>query len=308
MYVTVVEVMPQILPVEDAEIAALARKRFEKQGIKVLTGAKVTALGDEYAGLFGRHEGLVGAVQAAADATGEAVWRLPLHPNYAEDLKSDITDIKHGTEGVPPGAGHGAHFIGFFVDPATPWAHIDIAGNEMSDSAKPLTPKGATGFGVRLLDALARAWKRLSEVPFSTWMVEAAALPAAGEGVDEWHPTFSLNPGTAGCSACGGTTGKPSTQHTGPCPTQWPRNWRSRSLDACSKDSPCRTMSPATGCSSLGSKPITVVAMTDLPEPDSPTTHRVWPGRMSSDTSVMAFARSPPAGKATDRPRMDRTG
>jgi len=42
--VTVVEVMPQILPVEDAEIAALARKRFEKQGIKILTGAKVTGV------------------------------------------------------------------------------------------------------------------------------------------------------------------------------------------------------------------------------------------------------------------------
>ena len=145
--------------VDGIEYVAATRKPAGIVDIATLTGAKVTALGDEYAGLFGRHEGLAGAVQAAADATGEAVWRLPLHPNYAEDLKSDIADIKHGTEGVPPGAGHGAHFIGFFVDPATPWAHIDIAGNEMSDSAKPLAPKGATGFGVRLLDALARAWK-----------------------------------------------------------------------------------------------------------------------------------------------------
>src|SRR5262249_6946 len=42
--VTVVEILPQILPVEDAEIAAFARKSFEKQGIKILTGAKVTKL------------------------------------------------------------------------------------------------------------------------------------------------------------------------------------------------------------------------------------------------------------------------
>jgi dihydrolipoamide dehydrogenase len=42
--VTVVEVLPQILPVEDAEIAAVARKQFEKQGIKILTAAKVTKL------------------------------------------------------------------------------------------------------------------------------------------------------------------------------------------------------------------------------------------------------------------------
>src|SRR6185503_20237394 len=42
--VTIVEVLPQILPVEDAEIAAFARKQFEKQGIKIITGAKVTKL------------------------------------------------------------------------------------------------------------------------------------------------------------------------------------------------------------------------------------------------------------------------
>jgi leucyl aminopeptidase len=145
--------------VDGIEYVAATRNPAAIVDVATLTGAKVTALGDEYAGLFGRHNGLVNAVQAAGDATGEAVWRLPLHPNYAEDLKSDVADIKHGTEGVPPGAGHGAHFISFFVDPATPWAHIDIAGNEMSDSAKPLTPKGATGFGVRLLDELARTWK-----------------------------------------------------------------------------------------------------------------------------------------------------
>lgn len=145
--------------VDGIEYVAATCKPAAIVDVATLTGAKVTALGDEYAGLFGRHEGLVSAVQAAADTTGEAVWRLPLHPNYADDLKSDIADIKHGTEGVPPGAGHGAHFIGFFIDPATPWAHIDIAGNEMSDSAKPLTPKGATGFGVRLLDELVRTWK-----------------------------------------------------------------------------------------------------------------------------------------------------
>lgn len=145
--------------VDGIEYVAATRKPAAIVDVATLTGAKVTALGDEYAGLFGRHDGLVGAVQAAGDKTGEAVWRLPLHPNYAEDLKSDVADIKHGTEGIPPGAGHGAHFIGFFVDPATPWAHIDIAGNELSDTARPLTPKGATGFGVRLLDELARSWK-----------------------------------------------------------------------------------------------------------------------------------------------------
>ncbi|MFN5781969.1 MAG: leucyl aminopeptidase [Novosphingobium sp.] len=145
--------------VDGIEYVAATRKPAAIIDVATLTGAKVTALGDEYAGLFGRSESLVGALMAAGERTGEALWRLPLHPNYADDLKSDVADIKHGTEGGAPGAGHGAHFIGHFVDPATPWAHIDIAGSELSDTARPLAPKGATGFGVRLLDELARNWK-----------------------------------------------------------------------------------------------------------------------------------------------------
>lgn len=149
----------RMVMVDGIEYVTAMRKPAAIVNIATLTGAKVTALGDEYAGLFGRNAGILAAVEAAGEKTGEAVWRLPLHSNYADDLKSDIADIKHGTEGVPPGAGIAAHFVGFFVDPALPWAHIDMAGNEMSDSAKPLTPKGATGYGVRLLDELARSWK-----------------------------------------------------------------------------------------------------------------------------------------------------
>lgn len=149
----------RMVMVDGIEYVTATRKPAAIVNIATLTGAKVTALGDEYAGLFGRNAAILAAVEAAGEKTGEAVWRLPLHPNYADDLKSDIADIKHGTEGVPPGAGIAAHFVGFFVDPALPWAHIDMAGNEMSDSARPLTPKGATGFGVRLLDELARSWK-----------------------------------------------------------------------------------------------------------------------------------------------------
>ncbi len=66
--VTVVELLPQILPVEDAEIAALARKRFEKQGIKILTGAKVTAL--EKAG-----DGVIAAIQDDKGQTSRAQFQ-----------------------------------------------------------------------------------------------------------------------------------------------------------------------------------------------------------------------------------------
>jgi dihydrolipoamide dehydrogenase len=64
--VTVVEVLPQILPVEDAEIAAFARKSFEKQGIKIFTGAKVTRLDKKGDGVSATIEDGKGGVQSLA--------------------------------------------------------------------------------------------------------------------------------------------------------------------------------------------------------------------------------------------------
>ncbi|MFN3619430.1 leucyl aminopeptidase [Sphingorhabdus sp.] len=124
-----------------------------------LTGSIVGALNDEYAGLFSRDDRLAAAVVAAGTATGEEVWRMPLHKNYLDDMKSDIADIKNVVEGGGPGAGLGATFVGFFVDKAVPWAHLDIAGVNWADKAGPVTPKGASGWGVQLLDALARNWR-----------------------------------------------------------------------------------------------------------------------------------------------------
>lgn len=124
-----------------------------------LTGAIVSALNDEYAGLFSRDDKLAAAVTAAGAATGEDVWRMPLHKNYLDDMKSDIADIKNVVEGGGPGAGLGATFVGFFVDKNIPWAHLDIAGVNWADRSGPVTPKGASGWGVQLLDALARNWK-----------------------------------------------------------------------------------------------------------------------------------------------------
>ena len=92
---------------------------------------------------------------SAGTATGELLWRLPLHPNYAEDVKSEIADVRNSLDGTPgPGASIGAAFINYFVDPALPWAHLDIAGTAWSTKDRPLTPKGATAWGVRLLDRL----------------------------------------------------------------------------------------------------------------------------------------------------------
>ena len=124
--------------------------------IATLTGSIVGALSDQYAGLFARDEALATKLLAAGTTSGEELWRMPLHAKYAERVKSDIADVRN-SGGDGPGASLGAHFIGFFVDDAMPWAHLDIAGVNRSDKASPLVPAGMTGFGVRLLDQLARS-------------------------------------------------------------------------------------------------------------------------------------------------------
>ncbi|MFN3473666.1 MAG: leucyl aminopeptidase family protein [Blastomonas sp.] len=122
--------------------------------IATLTGSIVTALGDDYAGLFTRHKPLADQLLQAGDKSGDALWQMPLHPSYAEDTKSTIADIKNsGASGA--GAGAGAHFIGAFIKPETPWAHIDIAGMAWGGSSD-TKAAGSTGYGVRLLEAFVR--------------------------------------------------------------------------------------------------------------------------------------------------------
>ena len=87
-----------------------------------------------------------------------------------------------------------------------------------------------------------------------------------------------------------------------------PRNWRRRAGAACSTSSPSSSTWPAWACSSRGSSPIAVCAVTDLPEPDSPTTHTISPGPTVSEMSWTALARSEPAGRLTMRPLMASTG
>lgn len=125
--------------------------------IATLTGAVGGALGDDYAGLFSRHEAAAEQIEAASDATGEGVWRLPLHPSYAQDTSSTIADIKNAGDGGA-GAGTGAWFIGEFVSREMPWVHLDIA-NMAYGGPSDWKPAGSAGFGVRLLEQFVRDWK-----------------------------------------------------------------------------------------------------------------------------------------------------
>ena len=123
--------------------------------VATLTGSVGRALGDEYAGVFSWDDEIAARVKAAGEASGDDVWRLPLHKNHNEQIKSVIADVKNSQTGAP-GASTGAAFIGAFVKEETPWAHLDIAGMDWREEATPTTPIGASGFSVRLLDQLAR--------------------------------------------------------------------------------------------------------------------------------------------------------
>lgn len=148
------------LVLADANEYVIANKKpAALVNMATLTGSIVGALNDEYAGLFSRDDDLADRLIAAGKASAEELWRMPLHKNHLEDMKSDIADIKNVVEGGGPGASLGATFIGFFVGQDTPWAHLDIAGVNWADKAGPVTPRGASGWGVRLLDELARNWR-----------------------------------------------------------------------------------------------------------------------------------------------------
>lgn len=143
-----------------ADAVWYAQTRFEPRlviDLATLTGAIITALGDEYAGLFSRDERLAEQLLAAGVRSGEELWRMPLHPSYAEDLKSPIADLRETGGAHKAGAGIGAHFIGEWVRKDVPWAHLDIAGVAWRGAgATPTVPEGASAFGVRLLDRLVR--------------------------------------------------------------------------------------------------------------------------------------------------------
>jgi leucyl aminopeptidase len=117
--------------------------------IATLTGGVVTALGATHAGLFAGDDRLAELVSRCAQRTGELVWRLPLHPAYAEMVKGRYAQLTNRTERREAAAITAAEFLHHFAGD-TPWAHIDIAGGAY-DARRPYFDKGATGFGVRLL-------------------------------------------------------------------------------------------------------------------------------------------------------------
>jgi leucyl aminopeptidase len=131
-----------------------AQDRFKPQvmvNLATLTGAIVVALGYEHAGLFSNNDALAGQLAASGKTTGEKLWRLPLAKAYDKDIDSDVADVKNIGSGRGAGSITAAQFLQRFVNDV-PWAHLDIAGTSWDKKGRPLSAKGATAFGVRLLN------------------------------------------------------------------------------------------------------------------------------------------------------------
>jgi leucyl aminopeptidase len=123
--------------------------------VATLTGAIITALGNTHAGVVGDDDDWVAQVSAAGASSGELVWRLPLHPDYAKALDSETADVMNVNESRKAGSIVAAEFLHRFTGDV-PWAHLDIAGTAWG-AGRPYTPKGGSGFGVRLMVDLARS-------------------------------------------------------------------------------------------------------------------------------------------------------
>lgn len=116
-----------------------------------LTGAIVIALGHSYAGLFSNNAKLTKALNVAGEHCGELLWQLPMNAEFNKQMDSTVADMKN-VGGRAAGSCTAACFLQRFVKKETKWAHIDIAGMDLVEEPKPLYPKGASGYGVRLIN------------------------------------------------------------------------------------------------------------------------------------------------------------
>jgi len=138
-----------------ADVLWYCQNRFKPTAmidLATLTGAIIVGLGHEYAGLFSNDDALSQNLTKAGEATGEKVWRMPLHAAYDKMIDSDVADMKN-IGGRDAGSITAAQFLQRFVN-EVPWAHLDIAGMAWSSKNADTVPKGGTGYGVRLLDRL----------------------------------------------------------------------------------------------------------------------------------------------------------
>jgi len=127
--------------------------------IATLTGGALYVLGYSGAPIMSNNRKLADLIRAAADATSERVWEIPIWDDFRERMKSQIADLVN-SGGRPAATAIAGAFLENFIGD-WPWAHIDIANVDLEPNGKPYVPKGATGFGMRLLIEVLSNWKRV---------------------------------------------------------------------------------------------------------------------------------------------------
>ncbi len=127
--------------------------------LATLTGAIIVALADVYAGLFCNDDDLAKKIESCGTKTGERAWRLPIGEEYDEMINSDIADMKNVGSGRGAGSITAAQFLKRFVG-ETKWAHLDIAGVAWKGKGDAMAVKGASGYGVRLLNELVKTYEK----------------------------------------------------------------------------------------------------------------------------------------------------
>ncbi len=139
-----------------ADALAYGEKHYSPKAIidfATLTGACIVALGTNVAAIVSNDEKLSKKIIKSSKKTTEEVWELPLNQDYLDMIKSDVADMKNVGIGRAAGTITAAAFLRNAIE-KTPWTHIDIAGvawTQVATKEKPYNPKGATGFGVRLI-------------------------------------------------------------------------------------------------------------------------------------------------------------
>ena len=140
-----------------ADALTFTERKFKPKFIvdlATLTGAIIVSLGSEYAGLFSNDDNLSKKILKAGEKVEEKLWRMPLHKNYDKLMNSKNADMQNINYVGGAGSTTAAQFLQRFILNKTPWAHLDIAGMAFSKYGGALNSKGATGFGVRLLNQL----------------------------------------------------------------------------------------------------------------------------------------------------------
>ncbi len=139
-----------------ADLLTYAQQEFSPKlivNLATLTGAILVALGKEHAGLFSNNDRLANDLAACGLEIEEKVWRMPLGKAYDKLIDTPNADMKN-IGGRNAGSITAAQFLQRFVDPKTPWVHLDVAGTAMASQKTEISQGWASGWGVRLLDRL----------------------------------------------------------------------------------------------------------------------------------------------------------